>query len=82
MTRGGHHGRVYFVVYPFHSLLAGGAVGAGSLSHCLADYAAISNRRNCRARSFGAAVRDVFASGKITARAPADLKSRQEKISD
>ncbi len=79
---GGDHGRVYFVVYSFYSLLAGGAAGGSSLSVCLADYAAISNRRNCRARSFGTAIRDVFASGKIIAWAPADLKLRQEKIFD
>ena len=70
------------MVYSFDPLLAGGAAGAGSLSSCVADYAAISNCRNCRARSFGAAIRDVFASGKVIAWAPGDLKLRQEKISD
>ena len=69
------------MVYSFHPVLAGGAAGTSSLSSCLADYAAISHCRNCRARSLGAAIRDVFVSGEIIAWAPADLKLKQEKIS-
>ena len=70
---GGNHGRVYFVVYSFHSLLASGAAGAGSVSLCVANHAAISNCRDRGARSFWAASRDAVASGKAIARAPADL---------
>ena len=68
------------MVYSFHPLLAGSATGGGALSVCLADHATVSNFRNCRARSFGAAVGDVFAPGKIIAWAPADLKLSQAKI--
>jgi hypothetical protein len=59
-------------------LLAGGAAGANSLSLGVADYAALSNCRDCHARSFRAVVRDVFASGEITARAPGDLKAHKK----
>jgi len=71
---GGDHGRVYFVVYSFHSLLAGGAAGPGSLSACVADHVAISNCRNCGAWSFWVARRDVVASSKATERSAGDLK--------
>src|ERR1700675_2419017 len=80
MIRGRQHGRVYFVVYSFHSLLAGGAAGACALSFCLANYVAVSDRRNCGARSFWAAGGDVVASGKVTAWAPDDLKLRRGTI--
>jgi len=64
----------FLLWYSFHSLLAGGAASAGSLSFCLANYAATSNSRNRPAWSVWAAVRDAFASGKVIARASTDLK--------